>query len=129
VAIILIVDAVTTPRAAATACAVRPFPFSHTTRAVTGVFYGTHLRGHVHNIGSRRGGRLRSGEEDVEPAALQLQNPHRVIAGHAVSRSVFYLWTRTRSRRLVVRTGKMGADPVRLKTTATTSWARGWARW
>ena len=116
VAIILIVDAVTTAKGGSHGQALSAFSFSHTNEGgFTGVFYGIIL-GVTSYIGFETAADF--GEETANPRRYI---PIAVIAATLFA-VVFYLWT-TYSITITygVRNGvKMGADPTALKTAATT---------
>src|SRR5215469_1317187 len=116
IAIILIVDVVTTAKGGAHGQALSAFSFSHSLKGgFSGVFYGIIL-GVTSYIGFETAADF--GEETANP---RRNIPIAVIAatGFVV---VFYLWT-TYSVDIgfgVTNGAKFGADPVALKTTATT---------
>jgi amino acid transporter len=116
VAIILIVDAVTTAKGGSHGQALSAFSFSHTNEGgFTGVFYGI-IFGVTSYIGFETAADF--GEETANPRRYI---PIAVIAATLFA-VVFYLWT-TYSITIGygVKNGvKMGADPTALKTTATT---------
>jgi amino acid transporter len=116
VAIIVIVDLVTTAKGGSHGQALSSFTFGHTNEGgFTGVFYGIIL-GVTSYIGF----------ETAADFGEETSNPRRYIPIAVIAATlfavVFYLWT-TYSITIGfgVRNGaKIGADPVALKTTATT---------
>jgi amino acid transporter len=116
VAIILIVDLVTTAKGGSHGQALGAFTFSHTNSGgFTGVFYGI-IFGVTSYIGFETAADF--GEETSNPRKYI---PIAVIAATLFA-VVFYLWT-TYSITIgygVNNGAKMGADPTALKTTATT---------
>jgi amino acid transporter len=116
VAIILVVDAVTTAKGGSHGQALSAFSFSHTNAGgFTGVFYGI-IFGVTSYIGFETAADF--GEETANPRRYI---PIAVIAATLFA-VVFYLWT-TYSITIGygIRNGvKMGDDPTALKTTATT---------
>ena len=116
VAIILIVDIVTTAKGGSHGQALSAFTFGHTNSGgFTGVFYGI-IFGVTSYIGF----------ETAADFGEETSNPRRYIPIAVIAATlfavVFYLWT-TYSITIGygVKNGvKMGADPVALKTTATT---------
>ena len=115
VAIILIVDVVTTAKGGSNGQAPSAFTFSHTNEGgFTGVFYGI-IFGVTSYIGFETAADF--GEETSNPRRYI---PIAVIAA-TVFAVIFYLWT---TYSITIGYGvsngvKMGADPVALKTTAT----------
>jgi amino acid transporter len=116
VAIILIVDAVTTAKGGSNGQALSAFTFSHTNAGgFTGVFYGI-IFGVTSYIGFETAADF--GEETASPR----RNIPIAIIVATVFAVIFYLWT-TYSIDIgfgVNNGAKFGADPVALKTTATT---------
>src|SRR6266700_7416697 len=116
VAIILIVDAVTTAKGGSHGQALSAFTFSHTNAGgFTGVFYGI-IFGVTSYIGFETAADF--GEETSQP---RRNIPIAIIVATAFA-VIFYLWT-TYSIDIgfgVSNGAKFGADPVALKTTATT---------
>jgi amino acid transporter len=116
VAIIVIVDLVTTAKGGSHGQALSSFTFGHTNEGgFTGVFYGIIL-GVTSYIGF----------ETAADFGEETSNPRRYIPIAVIAATlfavVFYLWT-TYSITIGFGVGngtKMGADPVALKTTATT---------
>jgi amino acid transporter len=116
VAIILIVDIVTTAKGGSHGQALSAFTFGHTNSGgFTGVFYGI-IFGVTSYIGF----------ETAADFGEETSNPRRYIPIAVIAATlfavIFYLWT-TYSITIGygVKNGvKMGADPVALKTTATT---------
>jgi amino acid transporter len=116
VAIILIVDAVTTAKGGSHGQALGAFTFSHTNSGgFTGVFYGI-IFGVTSYIGF----------ETAADFGEETSNPRRYIPIAVIAATlfavVFYLWT---TYSITIGYGlsngvKMGADPTALKTTATT---------
>jgi amino acid transporter len=115
VAIILVVDAVTTAKGGSHGQALSSFTFGHTNSGgFNGVFYGIIL-GVTSYIGFETAADF--GEETANPRRYI---PIAVIAATAFA-VIFYLWT---TYSITIGYGvnngvKMGADPVALKTTAT----------
>jgi amino acid transporter len=116
VAIIVLVDLVTTVKGGSHGQALGAFSFGHTnTGGFNGVFYGI-IFGVTSYIGFETAADF--GEETANPRRYI---PIAVIAATLFA-VVFYLWT-TYSITIgygVTNGAKMGADPVALKTTATT---------
>src|SRR5215467_2792667 len=116
VAVIVIIDLVTTAMAAALGQALGAFTFSHTNSGgFNGVFYGIIL-GVTSYIGFETAADF--GEETAHPR----RNIPIAIIVATVFAVIFYLWT-TYSIDIgfgVNNGAKFGADPVALKTTATT---------
>jgi amino acid transporter len=116
IAVILIVDLVTTAKGGSHGQALSAFSFSHTNSGgFDGVFYGI-IFGVTSYIGFETAADF--GEETAHPRRYI---PIAVIAATLFA-VVFYLWT-TYSITIaygVTNGAKMGADPVALKTTATT---------
>src|SRR6202035_4137646 len=116
VAIILIVDVVTTAKGGSNGQALSAFSFSHSNKGgFSGVFYGIIL-GVTSYIGFETAADV--GEETSNPRRYI---PIAVIAATAFA-VIFYLWT-TYSVTIgygVNNGAKFAADPVALKTTATT---------
>ncbi|HUZ26141.1 MAG TPA: APC family permease [Streptosporangiaceae bacterium] len=115
VAIILVVDAVTTAKGGSHGQALSAFSFGHTNEGgFTGVFYGI-IFGVTSYIGF----------ETAADFGEETSNPRRYIPIAVIAATlfavVFYLWT---TYAITIGYGvsngaKMGADPVALKTTAT----------
>src|SRR3984957_12704111 len=116
VAIIVLIDLITTAKGGSHGQALGAFSFSHTnTGGFNGVFYGI-IFGVTSYIGFETAADF--GEETANPRRYI---PIVVIAATLFA-VVFYLWT-TYSITIgygVTNGAKMGADPVALKTTATT---------
>jgi amino acid transporter len=116
IALIVIVDLVTTAKGGSHGQALSAFSFSHTNSGgFNGVFYGI-IFGVTSYIGFETAADF--GEETANPRRYI---PIAVIAATLFA-VVFYLWT-TYSITIgygVTNGAKMGADPVALKTTATT---------
>jgi amino acid transporter len=116
VVIILIVDLVTTAKGGSHGQAASAFTFGHTNSGgFTGVFYGI-IFGVTSYIGF----------ETAADFGEETSNPRRYIPIAVIAATlfavIFYLWT-TYSITIgygVTNGAKMGADPVALKTTATT---------
>jgi amino acid transporter len=116
IALIVIVDLVTTAKGGSHGQALSAFSFGHTNSGgFNGVFYGI-IFGVTSYIGFETAADF--GEETANPRRFI---PIAVIAATLFA-VVFYLWT-TYSITIgygVTNGAKMGADPVALKTTATT---------